>query len=336
MNHKSSIVKYFRLIRFQTAAVTALTPVIGGMVMGQRNVFLLLILFFIGLLYHIYGFVLNEYIDIEIDKKSLDLKEKPLVSGAITKNTSLFIVLSACFSAIILTILFFPYVVTIALLLAAILSGAVYDIFGKKVLGSDFILAFGFFSLCLMGASTTSNDFTSLVYLVSSIYFVHIVFNNAVEGGIKDIIHDSIAGAQTLAIRLGVQVSNKKLKVTKKFIFFAVSIKCVFMVLFVLLWIHPEVTILSLYWYILLIVVSIFLILLMFSSIYKFLYTTKFDRSVLKKMFSVHEISSYSLLVISLSPLIGSWAVVSLILLPLVWYITSNMLLYEKFLEPQV
>ena len=66
------ILEYIRLFRFHTSAVTAMVPFIGSIVMGQRNGLNLIIIFFIGILYHIYGFVLNEYIDVEVDKKNCE------------------------------------------------------------------------------------------------------------------------------------------------------------------------------------------------------------------------------------------------------------------------
>jgi len=43
MNLKNKILGYLQLSRLQTAATTALTPVIGGLIMGQRDIFLLFI-----------------------------------------------------------------------------------------------------------------------------------------------------------------------------------------------------------------------------------------------------------------------------------------------------
>jgi len=72
---KNRTLGYLQLFRLQTTATTALTPVIGALVLGQKDIFHLFILFIIGCFYHIYGFVLNEYIDIDVDKKSKDLQK---------------------------------------------------------------------------------------------------------------------------------------------------------------------------------------------------------------------------------------------------------------------
>jgi 4-hydroxybenzoate polyprenyltransferase len=336
MNIKNKAFEYLRLIRVQTAAVTAVTPLIGGLIMGLRDIFSLTILFIIGIFYHIYGFVLNEYIDINIDKTSKDLKNKPLVSEVISKRTALFIALFSCAFSCILTLIFFPSVLPLLFILSALLFGGIYDVFGKKILCSDFILGLAFFFLCLMGASTVSYDFTNLTFIVCLIYFVHIVFNNSVEGGLKDVDHDYKANAKTLATKMGAKVDIGKLKVTKIFISYAVIIKIIFIGLVFLLGFQPEINLFSSYDYFLQIILIILFLILVFFTMFRFLLIKKFDRAYLKKMFSIHEMSSYFLVIIVLFPLIGVLPTVYLILIPFCWYIFSNTILYKKLLQPQV
>jgi 4-hydroxybenzoate polyprenyltransferase len=334
MNLRKKILGYLQLLRLQTAAATALTPVIGALVMGQRDIFLLFILFVIGFLYHVFGFVLNEYIDIDVDKKSVDLKKKPLISGIIPRGYAMFITIFSGFFACFLTIIFFPSLLPILFLLFALLLGGIYDIFGKKIPGLDFALGLGFFFICLMGASTISNNFTILTYLVCLIYFIHIAFNNSVEGGLKDVDHDYLAGAKTLATVLGVSVENTRLKVTNKFAIFSFSLKFIFLV--ALLCIQPEINLFNFEKNIIQIIMILLLSVIIFFTLYKFLSLSIFDRSKLKKLFSLHEMSSFFALIISISPLIDIWSTIFLIFLPFVWYIFFNFILYGKFLQPQV
>ena len=336
MNLMNNIIGYLQLIRLQTAATTALTPVIGGLIMGQNDIFLLFILFLIGFLYHIYGFVLNEYIDIDVDKKSADLTKKPLISGAVPKKHALFIAVFSSIFACFLTIFFFPSVLPILFLVFALLLGGVYDIFGKIIPGLDFVLGLGFFFLCLMGSSTIIYDFTILTYIVCLIYFIHIAFNNSVEGGLKDVDHDYLAGAKTLATKMGVFVKNEKLKITKKFVIFSFILKLIFICLIILLCIQSEINLFVYEKNTLYIILFIFFIIITLFTMYRFLFMTVFDRSKLKKLFSLHEMSSYFLLIISLSLLIELLPTLILIFFPFVWYLLFNFILYRKLLQPQV
>jgi len=323
MTLKKTILAYLRLSRLQTAAVTAVTPLIGSLLMGQRDIMVLSLLFLIGFFYHIYGFVLNEYIDVDVDRKSIDLQTKPLVSNQITKRSAIVLSLSAAACCCLLTLYFSPAIQPLALLLLALLLGGIYDILGKRIPGSDFILGLSFFFMCLMGASTVSDTFTTVTYIVCSIYFIHIVFNNAVEGGLKDVDHDTAAGAKTLATRLGVRIQDNTLFVTRPFVLFSWSIKMIFIGLIVSLWLQPQ-TLLVLF------------VGIVFFTMHTFLSATTFERTRLKRLFSIHEISSYFLLVLSLFPLIGLSPTLILLFLPFLWFILFNVILYGKALQPQV
>jgi len=336
MNKKNTILEYLRLPRLQTAAVTAVTPILGSLVMGQADSVHLSILFLIGFSYHIYGFVLNEYIDVEVDKKSNDLQKKPLVSNMIPKRYALFISLLFCACSVLLTVSFFASVLPVLFLLLAILLGGLYDVYGKKIPGSDFLLGLGFFFICLMGASTVSDKFTTVTYLVCSIYFIHIVFNNAVEGGLKDVDHDTIGGAKTLATRLGVRVQDGRLKVTKTFTVFSASIKMIFMALIVALWFQPEIHLSFSFASAMQIALIVLFTVTVVFTMYTFLRSSLFDRSRLKRVFSIHEISSYFLLIVSLYSLIGLQSTLFLVFFPFLWFILFNGILYGKLLQPQV
>lgn len=332
---KNTIREYLSLLRIQTGAATASAPLLGGLIMGQRDVSNLAVLFIIGLLYHIFGFVLNEYVDVEVDKKSIDLKKKPLVSGIITKNQALFIVIISILCGYALIVFFYRSVYPISFFSLALLLGGLYDLYGKRIAGMDFVLAGGLFFICLMGASTISTDFNVLVYLVCLIYFFQIVFNNAVEGGLKDVDHDGIGGAKTLAQSMGVNVKLGVVQITKSFTGFAYGLRVIFLGLIVYLGSQPQLDIWS-YKHGFQMIIIVFLAVIFLGALSRFLKSMKFDRSRLKKLFSLHEMSSYFMLILVLSPLFDLRIILFLLLLPAVWYLVSNITLYGKLLEPRV
>jgi len=214
--------------------------------------------------------------------------------------------------------------------------GSIYDFYGKKIPGLDFVLGASFFFICLMGASTISSDFTIVTYIVCSIYFIHISFNNSVEGGLKDVDHDYLAGAKTLATVLGVFVQNGRLKVTKKFIALSYFLKFIFIFLIILLCIQPEINLFNFEKNFLQIILFVLLSVATIFIMYKFLHLFIFDRSKLKKLYSLHEMFSYFLLIISLSLMIELWPTIFLIFFPFIWYILFNFILFGKFLTPRV
>jgi 4-hydroxybenzoate polyprenyltransferase len=335
MKANNSFIDYLRLLRPQGASATASTILIGGMIMGLRDYFLLFILFIIGVLSHIVIFVLNEYADIMVDKTSINLQKKPLVSGSIPKDHALLIIICAGFCIYILTTFYFYSIYSLAFLSIALLLGSFYDIYGKRIFGSDAFIAGACFFICFFGASTVSIQFTNLVSLVAFSCFFHIIFNNAVEGGLKDIDHDLLAGAKTTATRMGIHIKDNALIITKKFSVFAYIIKIIYIGLVIIVGLQPEINLWRFEYFVIHIFIII-LILIAFISLYKFWHPADFNRSRLIHVFAIHEISTYFLGPIVLIPLIGATLALLLLLIPLFWFIFCNILLYGKVLHPLV
>jgi len=336
MNIKNLVFNYLRLIRPQGGAATAIVVVIGSLLMmGEKNLDYLMILFSIGFFCHVFIFVLNEYADILVDDKSKNLKEKPLVSGVIPKKHALLIAFFACFCAYVLTLFFFLSFFSLLFLTLALLSGGIYDVLGKRIPGSDVFIAGGCFFGCLFGASTVSSDFTDLVYIVSFSIFFYILFSNAVVGGIKDADHDEQAGAKTTATRLGVKVKNGKIFITRKFTFFAYSAIFIYICLIVLAGFQPELN----FWqtnkfFIHIILVS--LIFIVMASLYKFWHPSNFNRSRLYRLFGINEFFAYSLAPLILLPMVGINVALTILLVPLFWMLIINSFLYGKPMHPNV
>ena len=76
--------------------------------------------------------------------------------------------------------------------------------------------------------------------------------------------------------------------------------------------------------------------IVLFITMYKFLRISKFDRSRLKKLFSVYEITAYLMLLIAVSPMLGLEITASLFLIPTSCYLLSNVILYKTLLQPLV
>lgn len=327
---------YLRLCRFQTAGLIATISALGAAVASLESFYLLFLVFLIGALYHIFLYVLNDYIDIEVDRQSKDLQRKPLVSGDISERNALAIVFLAVIMMYLLTILFFPYVQTFLILSIAVILGAIYDCFGKRITGvSDFIMAGSLASMFLFGASTVYFPFSQVVILMFLIILFFTVYGNAVEGGLKDVDHDYLAGARTLATVMGVKVRDGRLILSKGFALFSWSIEIVSFILIILLAYQPEINVFSSNDYIRIGIV-VLLIVVSFISTSMFLTLKKFDRAKMKKLFGVINSSSGALLIILLFPILGLIKTVIFLLLPITWYVIFNKILYGKPLQPDI
>ena len=121
-NTKERIKGYIKLMR-PYGVSQPLVVLYCALCNGQFDFFPLLGLVIIGIFSHIFGFVQNDYFDLEIDKKSKYVSERPLVKSIVSRKGALFLILFSFFAAIILAYLFFFYHTVLPNFTAVIFSG---------------------------------------------------------------------------------------------------------------------------------------------------------------------------------------------------------------------
>jgi len=303
--------------------------------MGSVNVNRLSLLFLMGILFHIYFFVLNDYGDLWVDKLSKDLKKKPLVSGDISPKSALVIALLAALIIYVFTIIFLLSFFTIVFLSLALIFGGLYDFYGKRVTGyGDFLVAIPLSLLFLFGASTVSNFFNNTVIITGFLIFFTCVVGNAVEGGLKDVDHDSSDGGKTLATMMGVKVIEGKLIITNLFRVFSYSFIGICLFFLVLLGLQPEIN-LFVSDYLRTAIVILLLIIALIGAI-ALLHLKVFDRVKIKRLYTVINSAAGALLLITMMPVLGLVLTLTLILIPISWYIVFNVAIYGKPFQPLV
>ena len=112
--HCQMMREYLEISRLFNMGLTGVAPVLGALSMWTADtpcnftIFSrLLILFFIGCFSHIYGFVINDLIDIKLDKLSNELFARPLVSGSITRKKATIFAITCMIISFILSLYFF-------------------------------------------------------------------------------------------------------------------------------------------------------------------------------------------------------------------------------------
>ena len=329
----STLRQWLKLTRLQAGAATSITSVFGAILLMPRDeidIIHLIILFLIGLLFHFYGFVLNEYSDIEVDRYSKELSNKPLIKGTIEKNHALIAALIAIALALIIAIIHFRSVYAISAFLMAILLGGVYDLFGKKFFGADFVLGMSIFFFCIFGALTVSANLTYVVYLVAFLFFIQLTFQTGVTGGMKDIPHDFIAGAKTSPVYLGCRVVGKKLIVTRDFRIYVIIIKII----------HTAAVLIPIWFgliehfdpFIPQLIILLLLVILMWATTIKALSFPFFHRINLLRILGAQEIVTYPIVPILIMGVIGMWNALFLLFFPIVWLACFLFLIYGKFM----
>lgn len=347
---------YLKLIRSFNMPLTGVAPLLGALAMwpvSQLSLLQLFVLFIIGCCSHIYGFVLNDYLDVNVDKECRELSERPLVSSKIAPRTALVVAFSALVFSWILTLLFFntftQWVLLFSIILIADFLATAYNFTSKKFPGMDFLVAGAilfliFFGSCSVHSATSelnvefplihfrlqsvSFNLAPLAIVVAFIGFTQVLYMNMVNGGLKDIDHDSDASAKTAAVALGVKVEQGALRISTGFKSCAYSIFLIHTVLIFL----PFLILNLNYHYTQLLLLFIF-VLIEFYFVSKMLKMNKFDRQEVRKTIGLHVIFMYALAPIMLSSI--NLKFILLAFVPPLGFVISNLLLHKTALKPQ-
>jgi 4-hydroxybenzoate polyprenyltransferase len=325
---------YVEITRLFNMGLTAVAPVLGALSMWNietTSLPQLTLLFIIGCLAHTYGFVLNDVIDFNLDKLSIELTARPLVRGSITRRRAVFFALFCMIGSFLLSIFFYekplPYILLFGILVIAYFLATVYDVTSKKFPGMDIFVAGAVFFLILFGASTVGTP-TALAWVVALIGGLQVLFMNMINGAIKDIDHDKEGKAHTVAIWLGAKVHAGviALPLSFKTTGYLIEIaRTVFIfVPFLFLWIQPAL------WQIGLLLLFV---ALTFFSIYKLFSIKTFDRNRIRKSIGITVIFMYATAPIMLSSL--NIYIILVALIPPLWFFCSNFALHKTVLEPK-
>ena len=342
---KKKIKAYLCLIRIHTIIATALTPSLGAFAtysvlidkLIPDNFFQIFIpLFLVGIIVHIFGEILNDFMDYDIDKTNIELSEKPLVSGDVSKKGAL-LGLILCLIFLILIIIFYKFnSLSLLLLIVAATTGIIYQLISKKWLHSAALLALYAFFIILFGAAfagdyNTILSIPLLVYILSTLGFFQLWINTAILGHLKDIKNDSEYGVKTFPMRFGVKVEGKekipKLIIPIGFRTFVLLIQIINIVIAFL----PIIFYNKFYnGSINLFLLSFFVILLsivILVSMIKIMRFKLFERNKLMKVMAVREIATYFFAPVLLLPLIGGVIALIYVFIPLLWFFIVNKLI---------
>jgi hypothetical protein len=210
----------------------------------------------------------------------------------------------------------------------------IYDLISKKLPGMDIFVGFGVFFLVLYGATTVGGSLasvTTLAWIICLLGTIQVLFMQFIAGGLKDIENDYKMGAKTLAIKLGVRVTDGKLKISSCFKSLAYVIQTLDLIVvllpFFIIW---NVNKLLQY---LQCIIIIIIAAMMFTISYKLLSMEKFERGKARKYIGSHYMTNFMIVPIMLMTL-NPWAGI-LMFFPLLGFILNNLILHESLLQPK-
>ncbi|HKY53023.1 MAG TPA: UbiA family prenyltransferase [Anaerolineales bacterium] len=198
--------------RFEYLAVAIIFPLIGSATaITQLTGFHLLGILGGAIAFHIYVSLLNDIVDLPLDRTNPARAAYPLVSGRISVGTALLITLIQI--PIAAAIIYWQSGPPTAYFAMALALGmmTIYNIWGKRSSfppAMDVIQGLGFSSLVLYGAALTGG-LTSLSWLTFALGILWMVIINLL-GGLRDLRSDLAFGVNTTPIYFGMRPTGRE------------------------------------------------------------------------------------------------------------------------------
>ena len=310
-------VEYAKLIRLKSLGMSMI-PVIGALsVSGDLFIRDFILLFFIGVLINATGFMLNDLIDRNRDEVSPDFEDRPMVQSILSPQLVSKLIVFFILITLITVILYFQNLLALLALIIGSGFGILYDIFGKKIYGSDILLASAFASFCLFGMLTQSGKLSSYNIILILLIFFQVLYFNVIEGGLKDAYNDRKTGAKTIAVKLEVRIIPE-IKIPTKFKILALVLESIIFGLIISLFLFVTRIYEFRYWFI----TIIFLLIIGLSfnyTMFKMLNMKKFQRNIIRDMIGKQELKRYLIYLGLLTMITGFLWPVLLILIPVLW-----------------
>jgi len=322
-------IAYSRLFRLSGLIGFSMTPVFGALSLVHIgvhvNLITLFLLLLIGIFKTIHGSVMNDFFDIDVDKLSRDPSRRPLVTGEISKNT---VIIIALLTVIFTFVIFFGYFYRnqpsfyyafFCIIIAAIV-GNIYNKYGKRFVGSDFLVGFSEGIFVLIGAYLVSPEgqlsiFTWVIFLL---VFNQYLFMNMIIGGMKDADHDYLTRVKNVAIKTGVILTkDKEIHLPISFVIIGLIIRffSAFLVFVPFIFYNVFFEL----WEIVIILLVVFMVLLLTFKLFSL--KSFIQHKKVLGLFAFQGVLRYSFVPFLLMPVIGLTSTISLILLPLIWYV---------------
>jgi 4-hydroxybenzoate polyprenyltransferase len=332
--NKGKLKEYAKFIRVQSFGFSTIAVIGALCITGEKlEILHFFLLFLIGIMLTIYSFVLNDYKDVKKDKISEELNERPLVKGTISLKSAKYIIFFCLIMIFLIQFIFFRNVLTLLVLIISIIFGTLYNLFSKRIVGSDIFIAGELVFFCLFGAFAVSDnlqnfqEISGLTWIVVLIIFFHVFFANAIGGGLKDAKSDLKTGAKKITLYLGVNV-NEKMIITKRFKAIAYLLKITMIILVFIPFLLLDLA----FWYWQIILLIFFVIFNLRTTI-KMLTIKYFDKEQIIVYTGKDVFSSFCIILFMMMSYSGVFWTLLLISLPLIWYKLFDYLIYGNMLR---
>lgn len=202
----------YRLVRFPAIGFTILVVVLGAAsaspLLGGAQLFGLVV---VSAAFHVFAYVLNDLIDLPLDRSEPLRRDYPLVNGTILTGTAKFIAAVQVPVAFAATLILGGGAAAIGALSAAFVLMAAYDVWGKRMPFpplADALQGVAWGALAMCGTYLAGSGTTPLTWALVTFVFVYILLINGFHGPLRDLENDFSSGARTTAIYLGARPTS--------------------------------------------------------------------------------------------------------------------------------
>jgi 4-hydroxybenzoate polyprenyltransferase len=220
-------------VRASALGATLEMPILGAATAGGPELQAALALLAVATSFHVFAYVLNDVVDLPIDRTEARRRSTPLVSGTVSPRAALGIALVQVPVAVGIALAAGAGSDAVAVLLAAFAAMAYYDVRGKRAalpLGTDIVQGLSWAALAAYGAMAVGTP-TALTWLLCAFVVLLIAQFNGLHGGLRDLENDLRCGARTTAIFLGARpLPNGGVRVSMRLAGYARGLQALLMI----------------------------------------------------------------------------------------------------------
>jgi len=347
---KGGVKEWLKTTRIQTALVTSLSLWAGYITVSDLDLQSAVFLGAMGILFHVFGFTLNEVKDSEYDAKINNGSNHPIALGKVNKDLARYVAWYALLSMFALsTVISLSYgysYMGVLMLVVAVFPAYLYNEFSKTHWWSNIYLSMWVFAMVLSGSFFASepNQVTLLVGLAIAIQ----IFVQVIEGDLKDLTGKEASICDKLGVEVktiheyinqatdvGADIPEKTGEIVvynNKFTAVVYGLKLIELgLLLSVVYVYGGVRGFDMILY-----TSVyFTTLIIFTTSMNMILVYVYNRDRIKKASSLHELSAIVLIGLSLYPFSQAGAVLVAVG-PILWYIFVNGMLYSDILNPDV
>jgi geranylgeranylglycerol-phosphate geranylgeranyltransferase len=201
----SKISAYAKIIRPVNAVMMGLAVIVGEVAIagGIPDAFQMLFGFFVSFFLTASAMVMNDIVDIEIDR--INAPDRPLPSGAVSKNAATVLGVMLVFFGVLSAVPISTYAIILAIF--TFIISLSYNLYGKKLgLPGNMMVAFCIAVPFLFGGIAVSSTINVTIIVFFLLAFLASV-GREVTKGIADIEGDKIKGIKTIALVNGAKTA---------------------------------------------------------------------------------------------------------------------------------